>query len=129
MKRNLLQNVKTVPHYIGTAIDRQGFLSAVLGASITAAGVLTLTITHCDTATGTFTAPTDTMIAPKEKPTLDAQGNIVPGVYNINAEAGLLNIDIDLVGLKRFVTIAISGTASVGASYAYVLGDAEYQPV
>ena len=37
MKRELLENVKVQPYTSGDAIDREGYLSAVLGVSLGAA--------------------------------------------------------------------------------------------
>ena len=34
MKRNLFQNVTAIPYKSGEAIDRTGFLSAVIGANV-----------------------------------------------------------------------------------------------
>lgn len=34
MKRELLENVKVQPYTSGSAIDREGYLSAVLGVSL-----------------------------------------------------------------------------------------------
>ena len=36
MKRALIQNVKVMPYTLETAIDREGYLSAILAASVTA---------------------------------------------------------------------------------------------
>ena len=55
MKRELLENVKVKPYTSGDAIDREGYLSAVLGVSLGAAtgtpnGItVKVTFTECDT--------------------------------------------------------------------------------
>lgn len=63
MKRELIQNVKVTPYTSEVAIDRDGFLSAVLGVLVgTPTGSLTglavkLTVTECDTKRGSYTPP------------------------------------------------------------------------
>ena len=58
MKRELLENVKVQPYTSGSAIDREGYLSAVLGVSLGAAtgtptGItVKVTFTECDTESG-----------------------------------------------------------------------------
>ena len=56
MKRNLYGSIKAMPYTSGTAVDRQGYLSAVVSASVSAAGTLAVAVTECDTADGSFTA-------------------------------------------------------------------------
>lgn len=117
MKRELLQNVKVQPYISGAAIERTGFLSAVVGAVIGTAGELTLTITHSDTAAGNFTAVTDGLIFPDKK---TSNGAYTTGTL---AKDDVVNIDIDLVGLKDFVKITASGTAAASTTLALALGD------
>lgn len=60
MKRELLENVKVQPYTSGDAIDREGYLSAVLGVSLGAAtgtptGItVKVTFTECDTEGGSY---------------------------------------------------------------------------
>lgn len=123
MKRELLQNAQVAPYTSGAVVNRMNFLSMIFAAAVTAAGALTLTVEHCDTEGGTFEAVTDTHIAPHE-------GAIEGGVISITAAAGdTVQVDIDLVGCKQFVTITASGAAASGATYAFALGDPEYAPV
>jgi len=134
MKRALLENVRVVPYEDGSVIDRQGFLSAIFAAAVSDDGTLTITVAHCDTAEGTFETATDTRIAPLEVPTIGsvvgAVPTIIPGVYSVEAVDGdIVNIDLDFVGCKQFVTITTSGDAATDALLAYALGDAEYTPV
>jgi hypothetical protein len=129
MKRELIENVKVIPYTNGAVIDRSGFLSGILGLKInpptgspTAASV-TVALTESDTSGGTFTPAADTLAI--------VDGNAL----DIDLAAGLdANIDIDLVGVKRFIklTAAINFTGGTSpaavASYAVALGDPEYAP-
>ena len=122
MKRELLDNVKVAPYTSGAAIDRQNFLSAILAATVTVAGVLTLTITHSDD-NAAFEPITDTRISPET-------GTITGGVINLNVEAGeIVNVDLDLLGCKQYVKVTVSGAAAAGATFAYALGDPADAPV
>ena len=64
MKRELLENVKVQPYTSGDAIDREGYLSAVLGVSLgaatgTPAGItVKVTFTECDTEGGSYAPST-----------------------------------------------------------------------
>lgn len=122
MKRELLQNVKVQPYTSGDALDRTGFLSGVIGAVIGTAGELTLTVTHSDDGT-TFEAVTDKLVFPDKQ----TEG----GTFTTEElEVGdVVNIDIDLLGLKNFVKITASGAAATGTTLAVVLGDKHVQPV
>ncbi|MCL2707356.1 MAG: hypothetical protein FWE97_04250, partial [Dehalococcoidia bacterium] len=95
MKRALFENVKVTPYTSGGVIDRANFLSLVVGVVIATAGTLTLTATECDAADGTFTAVKDT------RPFVGAD---VGGALNVPVAVGnVVNVDVDLVGLKQFV--------------------------
>lgn len=122
MKRELLQNVKVQPITADTVIDRAGFLSGIVGAVIGTAGELTLTITHSDDGT-TFDAVTDKLVFPEKQ----TEG----GTFTTEtvAKDDVVNIDIDFVGLKKFVKIAASGTAATSTTLAIALGDKNVQPV
>ena len=106
MKRELLENVKVQPYTSGDAIDREGYLSAVLGVSLGA-------------ATGTPTGITVKVTFTEADP----------------AGSELHNIDIDLVGCKQFIkaTVAVECTGgtspSCTATCAIALGDKNVQPV
>lgn len=123
MKRELFQNVLVSPYTSGDTIERQNFLSCVFGAAVTAAGKLTLTVTHSDDGS-TFEAATDMRLEANDKGTFTTGG-----VINVDVEAGdTVNVDIDLVGSKQYIAIAVSGAAAAGATIAYVLGDLRYAP-
>lgn len=112
MKRELYKNIKLSPYTSGAAIDRQGFLSAVLAASVSVAGTLAVAVTHSDTSGGTYTAVADEAVI----------------LYGLGAAAqgDVKTVGIDLIGCKRFIKIAPSG---VTATYALALGDPSAAPV
>lgn len=113
MKRALIQNVKVLPYTSGDAIDREGYLSAIVAASSTAGGNVSIEITHADAADGEFAAVPDTEI-------------IVGGKSEVTLEAGgIANIDVDLVGCKQFVKFTVTG----GDACALALGDPAEMPV
>ena len=47
MKRNLYGSIKAMPYTSGKAVDRKGYLSAVLAAGASAAGTLAVAVTEC----------------------------------------------------------------------------------
>lgn len=118
MKKELLQNIKTIPYTSGNVIDRTGFLSAVVAVAAAAAGDVKIVVTHADAADGTFEAVTDT-------------GLIVGGTDEATGLAAndVANFDLDLVGCKPFIKVTLSGTAAADAAAAVVLGDHNTQPV
>lgn len=122
MKRELIQNVKVQPYTSGDAIERTCFLSGIIGVVIGTAGALTLTITHSDDG-ATFEAVTDKLVFPEKQ----TEG----GTFTTEelAKDDVVNIDIDLVGLKNFVKITASGAAATGTTLAIALGDKNVQPV
>ena len=137
MKRALIQNVKVTPYTSEDVIDREGFLSAVLGVLVgTPTGTPTgmavkLTVTESDEEVGSYTPAADKLI-PIDK-ALDANGAI-----SLDTDAAgdtLVNIDLDLVGCKQFVKIKYEmvctggTTPSCNATAALALGDASEVPV
>lgn len=137
MKRELLENVKVQPYTSGGAIDREGYLSAVLGVSLSAAtgthtGItVKVTFTECDTKDGTYTPVADKLVVPGK--TTDDTGAVTIEADPAGSE--LHNIDIDLVGCKQFIkaTVAVEctdgTTPSCTATCAIALGDKNVQPV
>ena len=121
MKRELLENVKVQPYTSGDAIDREGYLSAVLGVSLGAA---------TGTPTG-YTPVADKLVVPGK--TTDDTGAVTIEADPAGSE--LHNIDIDLVGCKQFIkaTVAVECTGgtspSCTATCAIALGDKNVQPV
>jgi hypothetical protein len=122
MKRELLQNVKVQPYTSGDVAERTGFLSAILGANIGTAGTLTVTVTHSDDGS-LFVPVSDKFVFPEKATT--------GGVFTTDtlAVGDIVNIDVDLVGLKSYVKFAVSGDASASTTLAIVLGDNDEQPV
>lgn len=137
MKRELLENVKVQPYTSGDAIDREGYLSAVLGVSLGAAtgaptGItVKVTFTECDTESGSYTPVADKLVVPGK--TTDDTGAVTIEADPAGSE--LHNIDIDLVGCKQFIkaTVAVEctgeSTPSCTATCAIALGDKNVQPV
>lgn len=137
MKRELLENVKVRPYTSGDAIDREGYLSAVLGVSLGAAtgtptGItVKVTFTECDTERGSYTPVADKLVVPGK--TTDDTGAVTIEADPAGSE--LHNIDIDLVGCKQFIkaTVAVECTGgtslSCTATCAIALGDKNVQPV
>lgn len=137
MKRELLENVKVQPYTSGGAIDREGYLSAVLGVSLGAAtgaptGItVKVTFTECDTEGGSYTPVADKLVVPGK--TTDDTGAVTIEADPAGGE--LHNIDIDLVGCKQFIkaTVAVECTGgsspSCTATCAIALGDKNVQPV
>lgn len=122
MKRELLQNVKVQPLTSGNAVEKTGFLSGIIGAVIGTAGALTITITHSDD-NATYEAVTDKMVFPDKQ----TEG----GTFTTEelAKDDVVNIDVDLAGLKNYVKITASGAAASGTTLAIALGDKNVQPV
>lgn len=138
MKRELLENVKVQPYTSGDAIDREGYLSAVLGVSLgaatgTPAGItVKVTFTECDTKGGSYTPVADKLVVPGK--TTDDTGAVTIEADPAGSE--LHNIDIDLVGCKQFIkaTVAVECTGGTSPSCtatccAIALGDKNVQPV
>ena len=137
MKRELLENVKVQPYTSGDAIDREGYLSAVLGVSLGAAtgtptGItVKVPFTECDTESGSYTPVADKLVVPGK--TTDDTGAVTIEADPTGSE--LHNIDIDLVGCKQFIkaTVAVEctgeSTPSCTATCAIALGDKNVQPV
>lgn len=122
MKRTMLQNVKVQPYTSGSVIERKGFLSAIIAATIATAGALTITITHSDDGTE-FVPVTDEKVFP-EAPTTN-------GAFTTETleKDAVVNLDVDLLGLKEFVKITATGDAATGAVLAIALGNSDAQPV
>ncbi|OPZ65898.1 MAG: hypothetical protein BWY85_00257 [Firmicutes bacterium ADurb.Bin506] len=137
MKRALLETVKVSPYTSAAAIDREGFLSGILGAKVGAptgsptALKLKVVFTECDTESGTYAVVSDKRVVVDKE--LDASGAIE--LETAAAGGDLHNIDLDFVGCKRFVKATISvvctggTTPSCSATAALALGDKNENPV
>ncbi len=125
MKRELFQNIMALPYTSGSIIDREGYFSAVLGAIVASGGNLTVTVEHSDDGE-TFVPVTDPLVVP-EKQTKGGkfvwEEPVVEGAPEDTT--GVVNIDVDLMGLKNFVRFTVEGSDSL----AVVLGDSAVQPV
>lgn len=128
MKRELLENNKVIIN--PDIIDRAGFLSAVYGVKSSASISVSIKLEHCDTEDGTFGAVTDIEVCPSAR--LDPMTGMLPEI-NLEADEDV-NIDLDLIGCKRFVKITVgigdngeSGEATVHT--VIVLGDSTEVPV
>ena len=114
MKRALIQSVKVTPYTSEDAINREGYLSAILAASVTAGTTAKVSVTHCDTKAGDYVAvPDDFIVVGKDSASFTAPA--------------LVNFDIDLVGCKRYIKIKVEGPTT--ATYAVALGDPVEAPV
>ena len=119
MKRELFENVKVIPGGIGTVIDRDGFLSAVIGISASVDENIKLKLEHADTETGTFEE--------LEDPYAGVNGELKDITIG---EGNTANICIDLAGCKRYIRFNVEGNASgQETSSAVVLGHSEKEPV
>lgn len=119
MKRELFENVRVIPGGTGAAIDRAGFLSAVLGISAKVADTLKIKVEHADTADGTFTALDDPFVG------------VTGALGDVGVKAGeTVNICLDLIGCKEYVKISVEGSATgQEISSALILGDPAAAPV
>ena len=130
MKRELFQNITAIPYKSGDAINREGFLSAVIGANVSSGAEVTITVTHSDDGK-TFEAVTDKLVFP-EVPTEGGEYTFVNEPIKAKDEegaveaGGLVNVDVDLVGLKPYVKFTVTGATG---SPVVVLGDSNAQPV
>ena len=133
MKRELFQNITAIPYTSGEAINREGFLSAVIGANVASGGTMIVKVEHSDDGE-TFVPVTDAMVFPEKQTTggeytfknepieaADAEGDVPTG--------GVVNIDVDLVGLKSVVKFTVTGNDETADGLAVVLGDSAVQPV
>lgn len=128
MKRELFQNITAIPYTSGDAIDREGFLSAVIGANVASEAEVTVKVEHSDDGE-TFVPVTDELVFPETKggeytfknepiKAEDVEGDVPAG--------GVVNIDVDLVGLKNIVKFTVTGN---DGGLVVVLGDSAAQPV
>lgn len=138
MKRALIQSVKVTPYTSEDAINREGFLSAILAVKVgspsgTTTGLaVKLTITESDQQSSGFAPVKDKLVCVGNAP-LDAAGAIS---VSTDAEGGeLVNFDLDLVGLKQYVKVKVEMVCTGGSSpfctatAALALGDASEVPV
>ena len=131
MKRELFQNITAIPYTSGDAIYKTGFLSAVIGANIAAGAKMTVKVEHSDDGE-TFEPVTDPRVFP-EQSTKDGEYTFEnpadAGAEDAEGEldtGGVVNVDVDLVGLKNIVKFTVTGN---DGGLVVVLGDNSVQPV
>ena len=131
MKRELFQNITAIPYTSGDAIDKTGFLSAVIGANIAAGAKMTVKVEHSDDGE-TFEPVTDPRVFP-EQSTKDGEYTFETpadaGAEDAEGEldtGGVVNVDVDLVGLKNIVKFTVTGN---DGGLVVVLGENSVQPV
>ncbi len=125
MKRALFQNITAIPYASGSAIDRTGFLSAVIGANVASGASVTVKVEHSDDGE-TFVPVTDKLVFP-EKQTVGGEYTFEnPAVEGAEDASSVVNIDVDLLGLKAVVKFTVTGA---DGALAVVLGDSISQPV
>ena len=133
MKRELFQNITAIPYTSGEVIDRTGFLSAVIGANVASGADVTVKVEHSDDGEN-FVPITDKLVFPDKQTeggeytfkidpvdAEDAEGSVEAG--------GVVNIDIDLAGLKPIVKLTVTGNDETAGGLVVVLGDSAAQPV
>ncbi len=125
MKRELFQNITAIPYTSGNAVDRSGFLSAVIGANVAAGASVTVKVEHSDDGE-TFVPVTDKLVFP-EKQTAGGEYTFeAPAAEGTEGTSSVVNIDVDLVGLKNVVKFTVTGN---DGGLVVVLGDSATQPV
>lgn len=134
MKRALLENNKVILN--PKIIDREGFLSAIFAlkatGSVTDGTTVSIMMEHCDTEDGKFEAVPDTEVYPSLGIN-DKKPGVLEGIGIAEGES--INIDIDLLGCRRFVKMTVSFKDGDGADTeatcvsAVVLGDSTKVPV
>lgn len=119
MKRELIQNIKAIPLEADEAIDRTGFLSAVVAIKPKGSGDLTIKVTHADTKAGDYAAVEDPMLVVGGEAT-----------FKSVASGDLVKFDLDLVGCKPFIKVDFEGDGEGSSAPAViVLGDPTLAPV
>ena len=121
MKRELFENAKVIPYTSGDAIERSGFLSLVLGCKVGTTGDLIVTITDSKDGEAYETVKDEMVFVSKAS----KDGAITESGVE---KDDVVNFDIDLVGLKQYIKITVSGTASANTTLAVTLGDSAVQP-
>lgn len=127
MKRTLFESITVIPYTPGDAINRTGFLSAVIGANIASGAEVTVKVEHSDDGKN-FVPVTDELVFP-EKQTIGGEYTFKNETIKAGGTAdasNMVNIDVDLVGLKSIIKFTVSG---IDGSLAVVLGDSVAQPV
>ena len=125
MKRALFQNITAIPYTSGNIVDREGFLSAVIGANVASGAEMTVKVEHSDDGE-TFVPVEDKLVFPEKQTTGGEYAFKNEPVEGAEEAGGVVNVDVDLVGLKPFVKFTVTGA---DGGLVVVLGDASVQPV
>lgn len=119
MKRNLYGSIKAMPYTSGKAVDRKGYLSAVLAAGAKRGPERWL-----------WPSPSATQRA---APLRQWRMNVWPMGRDLSSIAvgqnELVAVDLDLVGCKQYIKVTVTPGGSAAATYALVLGDPARMPV
>jgi hypothetical protein len=118
MKRVLLDNVKVIPYKSADTFDKLNFASAVLGASVSKGGTMSIQVRHCDEIDGEFEDVADPRVLPDGS-------SIEIDPEAVESGAVIVNAALDLEGCKRYVQII----TSMGENHALTLGDPTYMPI
>ena len=114
MKKALFDTVAVLPYTSGSVVDRLGYESAILAVTVKTSQTATVKIEHCDTDSGTFEAVPDPV---------DTSGQA--SLKNEDAADVVANLDIDLIGCKRYIKLTVTNGTVGGLA----LGDATDYPV
>jgi hypothetical protein len=118
--------MKVTPYQSQEVVDRKGFVSGTLAVRMTQAGALTVQVLHSDTANSGFAPVIDFFLNPDGAVATDALEGIA--YRNFAAQTGdVVNFDLDLLSLKRFIRIKIDNTGE--GEYAFALLDPMHVPL
>lgn len=121
MKKALFDTVAVLPYTSASVLDRLGYESAVLAVTVKTSQTATVKIEHCDTAAGTFEAVPDSRVFVDNPVDTNGQASL----KNEDAADIVANLDIDLIGCKRYIKMTVTN----GTAGAVALGDATDYPV
>lgn len=134
MKRTLLENHKVILE--PEVVDREGFLSAIFAlkasGDVVDGTTVNIMISHSDAEDGEFESVPDPEVYPSVRVDDKKPGEL--GKIGVTGNEDM-NIDIDLLGCRRFVKITVSFKDKDGAetevthTSAVVLGDSVNFPV
>ena len=120
MKRALFDTVSVLPCTSGASYDRTGFESAILAISMKTKESATVKVEHADTLEGEYAAVGDSRLF-VDNPVNEAGEAVIKNETEGDAVA---NLDIDLIGCKRFIKV----TVTTGTAVAIAFGDATDAP-
>lgn len=121
MKKALFDTVAVLPYTSGSVVDRLGYESAILAVTVKTSQTATVKIEHCDTDNGTFEAVPDSRVFVDNPVDTSGQASL----KNEDAADVVANLDIDLIGCKRYIKLTVTNGTVGGLA----LGDATDYPV